>query len=50
MASSTLSSVDYVFLVILLLFSSAIGVIFGFFKSKKNSANEFLLGKIRVSS
>ena len=39
-----LSAVDYVLLVILLLASAVIGVIFGFFKSKKNSAKEFLLG------
>ncbi|CAF1254576.1 unnamed protein product [Rotaria sordida] len=43
MATRTLSAVDYVLLVILLLSSAVIGVIFGFFKSKKNSAKEFLL-------
>ncbi|CAF1563961.1 unnamed protein product [Rotaria sordida] len=43
MVSRTLSAVDYVLLAILLLSSSVIGVIFGFFKSKKNSAKEFLL-------
>ncbi|CAM2726021.1 unnamed protein product [Rotaria socialis] len=39
----TLSVVDYVLLVLLLLSSAAIGILFGFFKSKKNSAKEFLL-------
>ena len=39
-----LSAVDYVLLVILLLASAVIGAIFGFFKSKKSSAKEFLLG------
>ena len=39
-----LSAVDYVLLVILLLSSAVIGAIFGFFKSKKSSAKEFLLG------
>ncbi|CAF3528316.1 unnamed protein product [Rotaria socialis] len=43
MASNKLSVVDYVILVILLLSSAIIGVIFGFFKSSKNSAKEFLL-------
>ncbi|CAF1341464.1 unnamed protein product [Rotaria magnacalcarata] len=43
MASNRLSVVDYVILVILLLSSAIIGVIFGFFKSSKNSAKEFLL-------
>ncbi|CAF4266580.1 unnamed protein product, partial [Adineta steineri] len=42
MASFTLSAVDYVILVILLLSSAVIGVIFGFYKSKKSSAAEFL--------
>ena len=46
MAVTTLSAADYVILVILLLSSAVIGVIFGFFKSKKNSAKEFLLGSI----
>lgn len=46
MATRTLGAVDYVLLVILLLASAVIGVIFGFFKSKKNSAKEFLLGII----
>jgi hypothetical protein len=41
---ATLGVADYVLLVILLLGSAVIGVIFGFFKSKKNSAKEFLLG------
>jgi len=44
MVERSLSPVDYVLLVILLLASAIIGVIFGFFKSKKNSAKEFLLG------
>ncbi|CAF1160783.1 unnamed protein product [Adineta steineri] len=43
MAHPTLSAVDYVLLVILLLSSAVIGAIFGFFKSKKSSAKEFLL-------
>ncbi|CAF1354557.1 unnamed protein product [Adineta ricciae] len=43
MATRTLSAIDYVILVILLLLSSVIGIIFGFFKSKKSSAKEFLL-------
>jgi hypothetical protein len=42
--AAKLSAVDYVLLVILLLASAVIGVIFGFFKSKKSSAKEFLLG------
>jgi hypothetical protein len=46
MASNTLSAVDYVLLVILLLSSAVIGIIFGFFKSKQSSAKEFLLGII----
>ena len=45
MSLSTLSIIDYVLLVLLLLSSTAIGVIFGFIKSKRNSAKEFLLGK-----
>ncbi len=44
MIKRTLSAVDYVLLVLLLLASAVIGVIFGFFKSKKSSAKEFLLG------
>lgn len=44
MATPKLGAVDYVLLVILLLASAVIGAIFGFFKSKKNSAKEFLLG------
>jgi hypothetical protein len=44
-SSQTLSAVDYIVLVILLLSSTVIGVVFGFFKSKRNSATEFLLGK-----
>lgn len=44
MVNRTLSAVDYVLLVLLLLASALIGVIFGVFKSKKNSAKEFLLG------
>ncbi|CAF3687228.1 unnamed protein product [Rotaria sp. Silwood1] len=43
MAPNKLSAVDYVILVILLLSSAVIGAIFGFFKSNKNSAQEFLL-------
>ncbi|CAF1301176.1 unnamed protein product [Adineta ricciae] len=43
MATHTLSPVDYIILAIVLLSSAVIGVIFGFFKSKKNSAKEFLL-------
>jgi hypothetical protein len=39
-----LSAVDYVLLVILLLASAVIGAVFGFIKSKKSSAKEFLLG------
>jgi hypothetical protein len=41
--AAKLSAVDYVLLVILLLASAVIGAIFGFFKSKKSSAKEFLL-------
>lgn len=44
MATPKLTVVDYVLLVILLLASAVIGAIFGFFKSKKSSAKEFLLG------
>ena len=44
MANRTLSAVDYVLLVLLLLASAVIGVVFGCFKSRKNSAKEFLLG------
>jgi hypothetical protein len=44
MALRTLSAVDYVLLIILLLSSAVIGAGFGFFKSKKSSAKEFLLG------
>jgi len=44
MAVPTLSAWDYVLLVILLLSSAVIGAVFGFVKSKKNSAREFLLG------
>lgn len=44
MANRTLDAVDYVLLVLLLLASAVIGVIFGFVKSRKNSAQEFLLG------
>ncbi|CAM4768382.1 unnamed protein product [Rotaria magnacalcarata] len=43
MASPKLSAVDYVILVVLLLASAVIGAIFGFVKSKKSSAKEFLL-------
>ncbi|CAF2576719.1 unnamed protein product [Rotaria sp. Silwood2] len=43
MANRKLSAVDYVLLVILLLASAVIGAIFGFVKSKKSSAKEFLL-------
>lgn len=44
MALRTLSVVDYVLLVLLLLASAVIGALFGFIKSKKSSAKEFLLG------
>lgn len=44
MVLRTLSAVDYVLLVVLLLSSAVIGAIFGFVKSKKSSAKEFLLG------
>jgi uncharacterized protein YneF (UPF0154 family) len=44
MALPKLSVVDYILLVLMLLSSTVIGVIFGFFKSKKSSAKEFLLG------
>jgi len=50
MASHTLSVVDYILLVILLLSSSIIGVLFGFFKSKRSSAQEFLLGMMESFS
>ncbi|CAF1234481.1 unnamed protein product [Rotaria sp. Silwood1] len=43
MISRTLSIIDYIVLVILLASSAVIGLIFGVFKSKKNSAKEFLL-------
>ncbi|CAF3770432.1 unnamed protein product [Rotaria sordida] len=43
MVLRTLSAVDYVLLIMLLLSSAVIGAIFGFFKSKKSSAKEFLL-------
>ncbi|UJR16669.1 hypothetical protein I4U23_003569 [Adineta vaga] len=49
MASHTFSAVDYIILVILLLLSSVIGIIFGFFKSKKSSAKEFLLADGNMS-
>ncbi len=44
MALPTLSVVDYVLLIGLLLSSAVIGAFFGFYKSKKSSAKEFLLG------
>lgn len=44
MVLPTLSAVDYVLLIVLLLSSAVIGAVFGFFKSKKSSAKEFLLG------
>jgi len=44
MVLRTLSAVDYVLLIVLLLSSAVIGAIFGFVKSKKSSAKEFLLG------
>ena len=44
MALRTLSVVDYILLILLLLSSAVIGAIFGFCKSKKSSAKEFLLG------
>ncbi|CAF1129491.1 unnamed protein product, partial [Rotaria sordida] len=43
MSLPALSVVDYILLVLLLLSSAAIGIVFGFIKSKKNSAKEFLL-------
>jgi hypothetical protein len=46
MATHILSAVDYILLVIVLLSSSVIGVLFGFFKSKRSSAKEFLMGMI----
>ena len=44
MALPKLGAVDYVLLVLLLLSSAVIGAVFGFVKSKKSSAKEFLLG------
>ncbi|CAF0743505.1 unnamed protein product [Didymodactylos carnosus] len=44
MITRTLSVVDYILLSILLLSSAVIGILFGFVKSKKSSAKEFLLG------
>ena len=46
MVLRTLSIVDYVLLVGLLLASAVIGALFGFVKSKKSSAKEFLLGTV----
>ncbi len=46
---ATLGAVDYVILVVLLLSSAVIGAIFGFVKSKKSSAKEFLLGNTLYS-
>ncbi|CAF1308586.1 unnamed protein product [Rotaria sordida] len=43
MALRTLSIVDYIFLIILLLSSAVIGVLFGFFKRKQSSSKEYLL-------
>ncbi|CAF0778136.1 unnamed protein product [Adineta ricciae] len=43
MGLPTLSVVDYILLVLLLVASASIGVLFGFFKSKKSSAKEYLL-------
>ncbi|CAF3574624.1 unnamed protein product [Rotaria sp. Silwood1] len=43
MVLRTLSAVDYVLLILLLLSSAVIGAIFGFFKSKKSSAKEFMI-------
>ncbi|CAF1491028.1 unnamed protein product [Adineta ricciae] len=43
MALAKLGAVDYVLLVLLLLSSAVIGAVFGFVKSKKSSAKEFLL-------
>ncbi|CAF0763466.1 unnamed protein product [Adineta steineri] len=43
MVLRTLSIVDYVILITLLLSSAVIGALFGFVKSKKSSAKEFLL-------
>ena len=48
MSSSTLSIIDYILLVLLLLSATTIGVIFSFIKSKRNSAKEFLLGKFSI--
>ena len=44
MVTRTLSAIDYALLILLLSASAIIGVIFGFIKSKKSSAKEFLLG------
>jgi hypothetical protein len=44
MGLPTLSAVDYVVLVLLLLLSAVIGGIFGFIKSKKTSTNEYFFG------
>ncbi len=46
MAIRTLSAVDYVIFALLLLSSAVIGIIFGFNKSKKNSAKEFLAARV----
>ena len=45
MPSTTLGTIDYVVLAMLLLLSTVIGVVFGFCKSKNNSAREYFLGK-----
>jgi hypothetical protein len=44
MGLPTLSAVDYVVLVLLLLLSAVIGIIFGFIKSKKTSTKEYFFG------
>ena len=43
MVLRTLSVLDYIILIGLLLSSAVIGALFGFVKSKKSSAKEFLL-------
>jgi hypothetical protein len=45
MAFTALSAVDYIALIMVLLLSAIIGIIFGFTKSKKSSAREYLLGE-----
>ena len=45
MTFATLSIVDYVLMISVLLLSTIIGIIFGFKGSKKNSAREYLFGR-----